>query len=65
MRFEAIEGDNERVRLIETFDLTHPRCPFVHYTDYKLPQGLIEVQRRINSGHELKARGFEKGRDDG
>jgi len=29
VRFEPIEGDVENVRMIETFDLTNPRCPLI------------------------------------
>lgn len=29
VRFEPIEGDDEHVRMIETFDLRHPLCPIL------------------------------------
>jgi hypothetical protein len=34
VRFEPIDGDDDRVMLIETFDLRHPCCPIVVVEPY-------------------------------
>jgi hypothetical protein len=49
VRFEPIEGDDEHVRMIETFDLRHPRCPIVlcpPWPPVKPPENMVSVECR-------------------
>lgn len=53
VRFEPIDGDDEHVRMIETFDLRHPNCPFLVQKSGQLwplvkPSGdMLTLERRF------------------
>jgi hypothetical protein len=52
VRFEPIEGDDEHVRMIETFDLRHPNSPFLRrdpgqpWPLVKPPADMLSVEKR-------------------
>lgn len=54
IRFEPIDGDDNRVLLIETFDLRHPYCPIVVVEPY----GIV-LEPRDRSSADAIAR-FER-----
>lgn len=52
VRFEPIDGDDERARMIETFDLRHPNCPFLMRDPVQLwplvkpPEDMLSIEKR-------------------
>ena len=49
VRFEPIDGDAERVLMIETLDLRHPNCPIVMCPPgppVKPPEDMVSVEFR-------------------
>lgn len=52
VRFEPIDGDDEHVRMIETFDLRHPNCPFLMCEPGQLwplvkpPENMLSIEKR-------------------
>ena len=52
VRFEPIDGDDEHVRMIETFDLRHPNCPILVQKPGQLwplvkpPEDMLSIEKR-------------------